>query len=198
MPKIENVDQYIIKHSKWKYNLILLREMLLSYNLSETIKWGSPVYIKDGKNLIGIVAFKNHYGLWFFQGALLQKNTELLVNSKEGKTQAMRQLKLDENSEIDWKVLKKYIAETISNHDQVKKVILNAPKKVEVPNELKQELEKSLELNKAYCLLTPGKQKEYSLYIIEAKRALTKQNRLEKIVPMILAGTGLNDKYKNF
>ncbi len=198
MPKVENVNQYIIKHSKWKNNLILLREMLLSYNLSETIKWGSPVYIKDGKNLIGIAAFKNHYGLWFFQGALLQKNTELLVNSKEGKTQAMRQLKLDENSEIDWNVLKKYIEETISNHDQGKKVILNAPKKVEVPNELKQELEKSLELNKAYCLLTPGKQKEYSLYIIEAKRALTKQNRLEKIVPMILAGTGLNDKYKNF
>ncbi len=38
MPKVENVDQYIIQHSKWENNLILLREMLLSYNLSETIK----------------------------------------------------------------------------------------------------------------------------------------------------------------
>ncbi len=106
--------------------------------------------------MIGIAAFKNHYSLWFFQGALLQRNTELLVNSNEVKTQAMRQLKLDENSEIDLNVLKKYIEETISNHDQGKKVILKT-KKVGLSNELKHELENSLELNKAYCLLSSGK-----------------------------------------
>ncbi|WP_010228729.1 DUF1801 domain-containing protein [Gillisia marina] len=107
MAKSENVDQYIDAHPKWKNQLLQLRQLLLSTNLSETIKWGAPVYTKDGKNLVGISAFKNHFGLWFFQGALLQKNTELLVNAQEGKTQAMRQIKLDETSKIDLKLLKK-------------------------------------------------------------------------------------------
>lgn len=197
MAKVENVDQYINKHFKWKDNLFLLREMLLSYNLSETIKWGSPVYMKDGKNLIGIAAFKNYYGLWFFQGALLQKNTKLLVNAQEGKTQAMRQIKLNETSVLDLNVLSKYIEETIALHDQGETVKLVSPKKVEIPVQLKLELDTNSDLNKAFSILTPGKQKEYSLYIIEAKREATKQSRINKIIPMIIEGIGLNDKYKN-
>lgn len=197
MAKIENVVQYINAHPKWKVQLLQLRELLLSSDLSETIKWGAPVYTKDGKNLVGIAAFKNHFGLWFFQGALLQKNTKLLVNAQEGKTQAMRQLRLDENSKIDLNILKNYVEETIVLHDQGKTVKLRAPKKVETPNELKQEFKNNLELNQAFNSLTPGKQKEYSHYIIEAKMKKTKQNRLEKIIPLILAGKDLNDKYKN-
>ncbi len=197
MAKIENVGQYIRAHPKWEDKLLLLRKLLLSSKLSETIKWGAPVYTKGGKNLVGISAFKNHFGLWFFQGSLLQKNTDLLVNAQEGKTQAMRQLRLDENSEIDLNILKKYIKETIELHDQGKTVKLVAPKKVDIPNELKEEMSNDLEYHNAFTQLSPGKQKEYSLYIIEAKREATKQNRLEKIKPMIFSGIGLNDKYKN-
>jgi len=176
---------------------IPLREMLLSYNLSKTIKWGSPVYMKDGKNLIGIAAFKNHYGLWFFQGALLQKNTKLLVNSKEGKTQAMRQIKLVDTSVLDLNVSSKYIEETIALHDQGKKVKLVTPKTVEIPVRFELELDTNLDLNKAFNILSPGTQKEYSLYIIEAKREATKQFRIKKIIPMIMEGIDLNDKHKN-
>ena len=197
MAKIENVEQYIAAHPKWKEQLLKLKELLLSCDLTEGIKWGSPVYMKDGKNLVGIGAFKNHFGLWFFQGALLKQNTKLLVNAQEGKTQAMRQIKLDETSEIDLDLLKKYVDETISLHDQGKTVKLASRQKVEIPVELKKELEANSELKKAFNLLTLGKQKEYSLYIIEAKREVTKQNRIEKIIPMILADIGLNDKYKN-
>ena len=197
MAKVENVDQYIEAHPKWKDKLLQIRQLLLSSSLSETIKWGAPVYTKNGKNLVGISAFQNHYGLWFFQGALLHKNTELLVNAQEGKTQAMRQIKFDETSEIDLNLLKKYIMETLELHDQGKTVKLDAPEKVEIPVELKNKFEVNSDLKKAFNLLTPGKQREYSLYIIEAKREATKQNRIEKITPMILAGVGLNDKYKN-
>jgi uncharacterized protein YdeI (YjbR/CyaY-like superfamily) len=77
-------------------------------------------------------------------------------------------------------------------------VKLATSQKVEIPAELIKELDTNSELKKAFNLITSGKQKEYSLYIIEAKRELTKQNRIEKIVPMILKGIGLNDKYKNF
>lgn len=197
MAKIETVDQYLTLHNKWKSQLSKLREILLSYELSETIKWGAPVYTKDGKNLIGIGAFKNHYGLWFFQGALLKRNTDLLVNAQEGKTQAMRQIKFDINSELDPAILGKYIKETIELHVLGKTVKLAPSKKVEIPVELISKMENEPEFHKAFKSLTPGKQKEYSLYIIEAKREETKLNRIEKIKPMIIAGIGLNDKYKS-
>ena len=197
MAKIESVEQYFEAHPKWKNQLLKLKELLHSSGLTEGIKWGSPVYMKDGKNLVGIGAFKNHFGLWFFQGALLKENTKLLVNAQEGKTQAIRQIKLDETSEIDLDLLKKYIDETIFLHDQGKTVKLASPQKVEIPDELKKELDTDSELKKAFSLLSPGKQKEYSLYIIEAKREPTKQKRMQKIIPMIMEGIGLNDKYND-
>ena len=53
------------------------------------------------------------------------------------------------------------------------------------------------ELLNAFIALTPGKQKDYSNHISDAKQEKTKASRLEKIRPMILAGGGLHDKYKN-
>ena len=49
----------------------------------------------------------------------------------------------------------------------------------------------------AFKALTPGRRREYADYVSEAKRAATRTKRIEKILPMIAAGTGLNDKYKN-
>ena len=51
-------------------------------------------------------------------------------------------------------------------------------------------------LDAAFKAITPGRQGEYKEYIGTAKREDTRARRLAKIVPMILAGTGLNDAYK--
>ena len=197
MAKVENVAQFVEQHSKWSQQLTELRKLLGTFNLTETIKWGSPVYTKDGENLIGIGAFKNHYGIWFFKGALLKNNTELLVNAQEGKTQAMRQIKLDENIILDIDVLKPYIIEAIAAHDERNKVHLIQPYPIEPPRLFINAFNKDQKLKEAFELLSKGKQKEYSLFLIEAKKEETKQNRLNKIIPMILSGIGLNDKYKN-
>lgn len=65
-----------------------------------------------------------------------------------------------------------------------------------IPDELKEQLSKDGKLSEAFDQLTLSKKRDYTEYIQEAKRPETKQNRLEKITPMILAGMGLNDKYK--
>ncbi|MGE4347330.1 MAG: YdeI/OmpD-associated family protein, partial [Flavobacteriaceae bacterium] len=52
-------------------------------------------------------------------------------------------------------------------------------------------------LKDAFEKLTSGKQKESTLYINEAKQEATNIKRVEKIIPMILQGVGLHDKYKN-
>lgn len=66
-----------------------------------------------------------------------------------------------------------------------------------IPKLIVKAFEKDKNLKSAFEKLTSGKQKEYSLYINEAKQEATKIKRLEKIIPMILQGIGLYDKYKN-
>lgn len=68
---------------------------------------------------------------------------------------------------------------------------------VELPPELAAALKKRAKAKKGYDALTPGKQREYANYIAGAKRDATKQSRIEKILPMIEAGVGLHDKYRN-
>lgn len=63
--------------------------------------------------------------------------------------------------------------------------------------ELKNALENYKDIQKSFLSLTPGKQKEFNEYIAEAKRETTKQSRLVKILPMIMQGIGLNDKYND-
>lgn len=195
MTKAVTVDQYIEKHPNWSKELIELREFFLTYKLEETIKWGAPVYTLNSKNLFGLTAFKNHYAIWLFQGALLEKNTALLVNAQEEKTHAMRQIRFDKNSPHDLKELSKYVEETLILMKQAKKII-PAKKELNLADALKAQLEEDSNFKKAFNNLTPGKQREYSDYISQAKREETRNSRMEKIIPLIMEGKGLNDKYK--
>lgn len=85
------VTIYINDKNTWTQELKLLRSVLLEVGFEETVKWGAPVYAHKGKNIVGLSAFKNYCGLWFFQGSFLIDEQKKLVNAQEGKTQAMRQ-----------------------------------------------------------------------------------------------------------
>ncbi len=194
---VKNAEEYISCHTYWEEELRQLHEMILTTDLKSEIKWGAPVYTLEGKNVVGIGAFKNHYGLWFFNGALLKENTSLLINAQEGKTKALRQIKFEKGDEVKTSVLLPYIKEAIQNQREGKEIKPVVDKKLVMPSELSEALQEDKELEKSFHALTPGKQREYADYISEAKREATKLTRLEKIKPMIKDGVGLNDKYKN-
>ena len=191
---VKSIEEYIQKRQKWAEEIKVLRDLLRSTELEETIKWGGPVYTLNGKNIVSIGAFKNHCALWFFQGALLEENTAALY--QEGKTKAMRQIKFEKGDELEVETLRNYILEAIRNQKQGKKIQHVPAKKPEMPLELADALDDDQDLKKAFENLTPGKQREYSLYISEAKQSQTKSRRLEKLIPLIKKGAGLNDKYK--
>jgi uncharacterized protein YdeI (YjbR/CyaY-like superfamily) len=193
----KTVEQYITNHPNWEEEISTLREIITSTELEETIKWGGPVYTIGGKNVVGIGAFKNHCALWFFQGALLKENTALLENAQEGKTKALRQIRFEKGDELPLDTLRKYVLEAIQNQKEGKEIKPDTNRKTEVPIELEGAMSKDRALKSAFKDLSPGKQREYCGYISEAKRETTKNSRLEKIIPMIKAGTGLHDKYKN-
>jgi len=196
MNKKGAVDEYIESANKWREELQALRKILLSAGLEETTKWGAPCYTLNGRNVVGIAAFKSHVGLWFFQGALLEDPKSVLINAQEGRTKAQRQWRFDGSQAIDLRLVRAYVDEAIANALAGRELKSDRRKSVDVPVELHAALSKRTKLAEAFAALTPGKQREYALYVSEAKQQATKSRRIEKILPMISAGLGLNDRYR--
>ncbi|WP_317197690.1 YdeI/OmpD-associated family protein [Polaribacter reichenbachii] len=195
---MNKIEEYIAKKDNWKQELELLRAIITSLPLEETIKWGAPTYVYKGKNIVGLAAFKNYCGLWFFQGALLKDEQKVFINAQEGKTKAMLQWRFYSIEDINAEFIKTYVLEAIENVKLGKEIKADRFKKeVTIPDELAEKLSENEELNSKFETFTNSKQREFCEYISSAKRASTKQTRLEKIIPMILNGLGLYDKYKN-
>ena len=192
------IQAYIDEHKKFKDILVELRRIIKKEAFEETLKWGIPTYVYDQKNLVGIGAFKNHVGLWFFQGALLKDKAKVLHNAQEGKTKAMRQIHFKRLDEIDETTLKTYLQETITNQNKGLTVKISKPiKQITIPSDMASFLNVENSMLDAFKSLTPGRQKEYIEYFQSAKREKTKSDRLRKITHLIKAGKGLNDKYKS-
>ena len=188
----------IIAQLNFSDELLKLRQILLETELTETVKWGMPVYTVHGQNIVGIGVFKTYFGLWFYQGAMLDDPASVLINAQEGKTKALRQWRMHSARDIKTGTIKKYIREAIMNAREGKQISI-AKAKVTYPKidgALAELLATSKNLKTAFGKLSPAKQAEYARYVLEAKRETTKQSRIEKIRPLILEGKGLNDKYR--
>ena len=197
MQNNKTVDQFIAKNSGWKRELELLRKISLSADLEEGIKWGFPVYMHEGKNIIGLGAFKSYVGIWFFQGGLLRDEKKVLVNAQEGKTKAMRQWRFNGLDQIDRPLVASYINEAIKNQKEGLEIKPEKNKPIEICDELAEAFAADAHLSEQYDGLSLSKRRDYADYIGNAKRTETRMTRLAKIIPMIKQGIGLNDKYKS-
>lgn len=198
MEKAEKVEQYFSEEHQFKKAIGDLRELALKTKMEETFKWMFPTYTIDDKNVIAICKFKNHFGIWFFNGVFLSDPQNVLENAQEGKTMAMRHWKFNIENEIDNAKVLGYINEAIENERRGLKLMpkKKAPIKIVVPEELKAALNANATAKKAFGKLSPYNRKEYSEFISNAKQEKTKVARLQKIIPMIAEGKGLNDKYR--
>ncbi|MBL4753519.1 MAG: YdeI/OmpD-associated family protein [Flavobacteriales bacterium] len=196
MERHQKVEAFVEKQSKWKEATIKLREIALESGMEETVKWGGPVYTVNGKNIVGIGAFKAYVALWFWQGALLKDEQKKLVNAQEGVTKALRQWRFASTDEIDRDLVKAYIMEAIDNQKAGKTVKIEKKKEVIIPPKLASALAADERLKEQFEAFSPYKQREFAEHIAEAKREETQDKRLEKSIPMILDGIGLHDKYR--
>lgn len=196
MKRYKTVDAYIEGAEDWQDELIQLRKILNSTGLEETVKWGAPSYTLDGKLVVGIGAFKSYVGIWFYQGALLKDEQGVLINAQEGKTKALRQWRFASKKEIKTRLIKAYVKEAMELQKEGKAIKPTRGKPVDLPPQLKSALTKHKKAKAGYDGLSLGKKREYAEYIESAKREETKVKRLEKIIPMLVEGIGLNDKYR--
>ena len=198
MKKVYSVEEYLETNWHWQKELETLRSIVLKTELNEAIKWSAPVYDLNGKNVLGLGAFKKHFCIWFFNGVFLKDDHNLLINAQENKTKGLRQMRFDNIDDINKDLVLAYVKEAIENQRAGKEIkVVRKGKTVHIPKELQSVLSNDQDLQLAFSALTPGKQREYCEYISSAKREATKLSRLDKITPMILNGVGLHDKYKN-
>ena len=183
-------------NERWAEELTLLSSVIAKTPLEKAIKWGSEVYTYNGKNVVSYGGFRNFFALWFYNGVFLQDKYGVLIAASEGKTRSLRQWRFTSLAEVDEKRILEYITEAI---EVEKKGLKIKPEKFQAmaPSPLLAgALKADGNLQAAFSKLSPGKQKEYILYLDEPKQENTKVSRLEKIIPMILKGVGLYDKYK--
>lgn len=187
--------EYFSWNEEYRPLLEKLQSILKSTELEEKMKWGIPTYCWKNKNVAGIGAFKSYAGLWFFNGVFLKDPANVLINAQEGKTKGLRQWRFETIGDIDEKLVRAYIEEAIQNQKDGKE-IKPEKKPLIIPDELKEALASNSQLSEAFDSLSLSCKREYTEHISEAKKPETKQKRLDKIKPMILAKVGLNDKYK--
>jgi uncharacterized protein YdeI (YjbR/CyaY-like superfamily) len=188
------VGEHLARATKWREEMDRLRAIVLECPLREEVKWGQPCYTFDGGNVVLIHGFKEYCALLFFKGALLKDPEGILIQQTEN-VQAGRQIRFTGLHEIIRmeSVLKAYIEEAIEVEKSGLKVKHRETSEFKIPEEFQRKLDEDSTLKAAFEALTPGRQRGYLLYFAGAKQAKTRESRIEKCVPQILAGMGLQD-----
>jgi len=188
------VDEFLAKSKFWQAELATMRKIILDTELSEELKWRQPCYTHENKNIIILGGFKEYCAIMFFQGALLKDPRGLLIQQTEN-VQAARQIRftsVKEILEMDT-IIKAYIQEAIEVEKAGLKVKYKKTADFTIPEEFQQKLNEHPALRTAFEALTPGRQRAYLHYFSQAKQSKTRESRVEKYIPQILDGLGLND-----
>lgn len=192
-----NAEEFILSNPQWQDALILLQKIFLSEGLEETIKWGVPVYTAGGKNIAGMACFKSYIGIWFYQGALLTDEGKKLVSAQEGVTKALRQWRFNSFMEIkdNQNTIIAYVRESVMNSLKGLEIKVEKNLPLDIPEELLEAFNAHKGLEESFVALSLTKKRDFTEYVKTAKRTETRMARINKIVPMIYMGVGLNDKY---
>lgn len=188
------VDEYVNKAKTWRAEFEQLRMIMLDCQLTEEFKWGHPCYTLEKSNIVLIHGFKEYCALLLFKGALLQDPRGILVQQTEN-VQAARQIRFTNVRDIIAMeaTLKAYIYEAMEVEEAGLKVTMKKTTEFTIPDELQNRFAENPGLKTAFEALTPGRQRAYILHFSEPKQAKTRESRIEKYTPQILAGRGLDD-----
>jgi len=190
------VDAYLSTVTKWQDEIVRLRAIVLSCGLTEEFKWRQPCYMLEKGIVLLISPFKEYCALAFFKGSLLKDPNGILVSPGEN-SQSMRQIRFTNAQEIGElePVVKSYIQQAIEIEKAGLKVQKNPT--IAIPEEFQNKLDETPALKTAFEALTPGRQRGYAMYFSQPKQPRTREARIEKCLPQILAGKGLDNDYRS-
>lgn len=184
------VDAFVRRQKKWKPEIEAVRAVLLDCKLSEALKWGKPCYGFEDDNICILQPMKEHLALMFFKGALMKDPKGVLESQGPNSRSALRMC-FTQVQDVKKSVLKAYVREAIRVEQAG--LTVEKPKQLVLVDELLRALAADKKLAAAFEKLTPGRRREYNLYLSGAKQSKTRVARIEKVRPQILAGKGLRD-----
>ena len=188
------IDAYIARQQKWRDESEALRAIVLECGLVEEMKWGVPCYTFDMANVVIIHGFKDYCALNFFKGGLMKDPDRILVRQTEN-VQGGRQIRFTELGKIRQMrdTIVAYLREAVEVEKAGLKVAYRKTEEFPVPDEFQTRLDTLPALKQAFAALTPGRQRAYLLHFAAPKQSATRCARIEKCMPCILEGKGLND-----
>ena len=188
------VDFYFDKATQWQKEIEKLRTIALDCGLTEELKWGCPCYLFEKRNIVLIHVFKEYCAFLFFKGALLKDTDGILIQQTKN-VQVPRQIRFTNVREIVKlaPTLKAYIYQAIEVEKAGVKVKLKKSTEFDIAEEFQKKLDKVRGLKTAFHALTPGRKRGYLLHFSAPKQSKTREARVEKCIPLILNGKGLND-----
>ena len=188
------VDFFFNRAKNWQQEYEKLRMIVLDSGLTEELKWGCPCYTFEKRNIVLIHGFKEYCALLFFKGALLKDPKGILIQQTKN-VQSARQIRFTNVGQIVKmkSILKAYINEAIEVEKAGLKVNLKKTADFEIPEEFRSKLDEMPRLKTAFDALTPGRQRGYIFHFSQPKQSKTREARVEKSIPQILRGKGLDD-----
>lgn len=188
------VDDFLRMTDKWRTEFEQLRRIILDRRLTEDLKWGVPCYTLDDKNIVLIHGFKEYCAILFIKGSLMKDPHGLLIQQTEN-VQAGRQIRFTSVQQIAAQetIIKDYLDEAIAIEKSGLEVEFKKTAEYTAPEELTSKFAEMPALKTAFEALTPGRQRGYIYFFSGAKQVKTRVVRIEKYVPKILEGKGIDD-----
>lgn len=197
MPTLDpRIDAYLARAAAFAQHLLSrLREDVHAAcpEVVETIKWSRPHFLLDGKLLCGMSAFKAHcaFGFWERAGA---EPAQAGAMGDFGRLQTLADLPdrdaLRRQIQAAAALLRAGAPRAVKPGREPRAVL-------EMPDDLAAALAANPAARATYDAFSPSKQRDYLEWVLEAKRAATRHQRIAQAVQWLAEGKARHWKYEN-
>lgn len=195
------IGQYILNSAPFAQEILLhIRSVVHDAcpQVEESLKWGFPHFGFKGSILCSMAAFKNHCAFGFWLGCYMTDSFKLMESKDKSGMGNFGQLKSLKDLPPD-EILILYIREAMDLSEKDVKIQKPKPVSVQelvVPDYFAKAIAQDSKARTIFETFSPGKKKEYMMWITEAKTDATRQKRLEQSLEWIAEGKSRNWKYE--
>mgnify|MGYP003583646864 CR=1 FL=1 len=163
----------------------------------EELKWGNPHFDYRGDMMCIFAAYKAHCSFTFYKDALMR---DARLKANDGVSAAKRFMgRLTSAADLPAdRDLEAWIKEAMALNEQGLKLPArepSTPRQVEMPGAFAEKLQANPEVKKIFDSKSSSFQKEYKLWIGEAKTEATRDKRIAEALSWIAEGKGRFWKY---
>jgi uncharacterized protein YdeI (YjbR/CyaY-like superfamily) len=197
------VDAYVAKSADFARPILKrLRELMhkADPNIAETIKWGVPHFEHEGI-VASMAAFKQHVAFGFWNEKLLREQLgrdagRMFPRDAEKGMGGRKVRALAELPPAALIVRTAKAAVALNDAGLRPKRVLKRKPPPKAPPDLVAALKRNAKARATYGRLTPGQQREYVEWLVEAKQAATRERRLAQAVEWLAEGKQRYWKYQ--